>query len=403
MKKKMMILLGILFLHQIALTSTVEGYESGVEVQILTLSDPIGMKQEMGDLPLAVSVSPDDLYEVSNSVLVAESWLRTNVLAYYPKSRIAHVVVGHDVLCVSAHEDKFELILPCSKNIYYALTRWGLEREIKVSPSVSSRCVKIDSGSDLGEKLMKPLLEFMESINSTYVVNPVESSDELVDLVSAHLQYMKKFGSLKFKDINVVTSRPNWIKPISRKLSVVDSEPIDPFPARPTPLIEPSPSSSIHITIPAHIANSPLSPVFGSTSLPPVPLSLAPQPSPVVVIPAAPPSGYQLPPCRNPVVAPPETGPVMPEKLWCVAKPSVPPEKLQEALDFACGAGSADCEEIQPMGSCYYPDTAVAHASFAFNSYWQKNKRLGGTCSFGGTAMIINADPSFMSCKFKVT
>ncbi|KAL9271894.1 Glucan endo-1,3-beta-glucosidase 1-like protein, partial [Drosera capensis] len=98
-------------------------------------------------------------------------------------------------------------------------------------------------------------------------------------------------------------------------------------------------------------------------------------------------------PCGNPVVAPPETGPVMPEKLWCVAKSSMPPEKLQEALDFACGAGRADCEEIQPMGSCYYPDTAVAHASFAFNSYWQKNKRFGGTCSFGGTAMIINADP----------
>ncbi|GFY83071.1 hypothetical protein Acr_02g0013110 [Actinidia rufa] len=27
-------------------------------------------------------------------------------------------------------------------------------------------------------------------------------------------------------------------------------------------------------------------------------------------------------------------------------------------------------------------------------SYWKKNKRVGGTCSFGGTAMLINAEPT---------
>ena len=77
-----------------------------------------------------------------------------------------------------------------------------------------------------------------------------------------------------------------------------------------------------------------------------------------------------------------------------MAKPSVPAETLQEALDYACSEGGADCEEIQPQGNCYHPDTVVAHASYAFNSYWQKNKRKGGTCGFGGTAMLINADPS---------
>ncbi|GFY83072.1 hypothetical protein Acr_02g0013120 [Actinidia rufa] len=60
-------------------------------------------------------------------------------------------------------------------------------------------------------------------------------------------------------------------------------------------------------------------------------------------------------------------------------------EKLQEAMDYACGEGEADCEVIRPQGNCYSPDTVVAHAS-----YWQKNKRVGGTCSFGGTAILIN-------------
>lgn len=87
-------------------------------------------------------------------------------------------------------------------------------------------------------------------------------------------------------------------------------------------------------------------------------------------------------------------------RLWCVAKPSVPVETLQEAMDYACGEGGADCGEIGPRGSCYYPDTVVAHASYAFNSYWQNNKKEGGTCEFGGTAMLINADPSFNHCRF---
>lgn len=77
-----------------------------------------------------------------------------------------------------------------------------------------------------------------------------------------------------------------------------------------------------------------------------------------------------------------------------MAKPSVPVETLQDAMDYACGDGGADCTEIMPHGSCFYPDTVVAHASYAFNSYFQKSKRNGGTCNFGGTAMLVSSDPS---------
>jgi hypothetical protein len=36
----------------------------------------------------------------------------------------------------------------------------------------------------------------------------------------------------------------------------------------------------------------------------------------------------------------------------------------------------------------------MAHASFAFNSYWQRAKAAGGTCDFAGSAMLITRDPS---------
>lgn len=88
---------------------------------------------------------------------------------------------------------------------------------------------------------------------------------------------------------------------------------------------------------------------------------------------------------------------------WCVAKPSAQVEQLQEAMDYACGEGGADCEEIRPDGRCYYPDNLVAHASFAFNSYWQNKKDVGGTCSFDGAAVLVDSDPSSLLCQFMHT
>uniref|UniRef100_J3N1Y9 X8 domain-containing protein n=1 Tax=Oryza brachyantha TaxID=4533 RepID=J3N1Y9_ORYBR len=65
----------------------------------------------------------------------------------------------------------------------------------------------------------------------------------------------------------------------------------------------------------------------------------------------------------------------------------------QEAMDYACSQDGVDCQEVSAGGSCFYPDTIAAHASYAFNSYWQKMKRIGGSCGFGGAAVLINSDP----------
>ncbi|MBA0813027.1 hypothetical protein Gohar_026916, partial [Gossypium harknessii] len=120
----------------------------------------------------------------------------------------------------------------------------------------------------------------------------------------------------------------------------------------------------------------------GTSLSPPSPIGF--NPSPPVFLP--------------PIVYPPPTGPPPPNvapstALWCVAKPSVPDPIIQEAMNYACGSG-ADCNSIQPSGSCFHPDTLYAHASYAFNSYWQRTKYSGGTCEFGGTAILVTVDPS---------
>lgn len=78
---------------------------------------------------------------------------------------------------------------------------------------------------------------------------------------------------------------------------------------------------------------------------------------------------------------------------WCIASESASKTALQVALDYACGYGGADCSAIQAGGSCYDPNTIRDHASYAFNSYYQKNP-IPTSCNFGGTAVTTSTDPS---------
>ncbi|KAM3306128.1 glucan endo-1,3-beta-glucosidase 3 [Capsicum chacoense] len=377
-----------LFFLYFALNAAV-GHES---VKLSTLV-PLQSFPRTDIATIAVSLPIEHLDGVSTSVLEAENWLRTNVLAHYPATNITTILAGHTLLCQKDQENRMSLILPSVKNIYYSLTRWGLHTEIKVSTSFSSYCLD----QNMAEQYVKPLLEFFQHVNAPYVVSTARDLDEKIEtLMNSHLGSMKKLGNFSLSKIFLISENPKLMRPLSRKLSTFDSKYT--IPTRPTPLA-PNPNQ----LSPAFAANSPLPPLIGNISPP-----FAPEMAPPLFNPISP-YGPHLPPCipshggvGGPVGAPAIGGGGLhgSNGLWCVAKPSVPPETLQEALDYACGEGGADCEAISPTGSCYYPDTVVAHASYAFNSYWQKTRSTGGTCGFGGTAMLINSDPSYLHCRF---
>ncbi|OAP19238.1 hypothetical protein AXX17_AT1G29790 [Arabidopsis thaliana] len=80
---------------------------------------------------------------------------------------------------------------------------------------------------------------------------------------------------------------------------------------------------------------------------------------------------------------------------WCIAKANASPTSLQVALDYACGYGGADCGQIQQGAACYEPNTIRDHASFAFNSYYQKHPG-SDSCNFGGAAQLTSTDPTFI-------
>ncbi|PWZ40346.1 Glucan endo-1,3-beta-glucosidase 1 [Zea mays] len=207
---------------------------------------------------------------------------------------------------------------------------------------------------------------------------------------------------------------------------VQDTSPIATVPStNPSPAIITVPSTNPTITIPS--LNPLPTPITApstnipspSTMLPPVPV-IYPLPTPSTSSPPAvpvtnpavttpstsPPSTptpFNNPPLLNPtptpaptVTAPAASG----RQVWCVAKAAGSSEAaLQNALDYACGIGGVDCSAIQLSGSCYYPNTIQAHASYAFNTYYQRNP-VSSSCDFGGTAMLVTANPSSGSCVF---
>lgn len=176
----------------------------------------------------------------------------------------------------------------------------------------------------------------------------------------------------------------------------------------PLPLPPPAsttPTPTLPYPSPPESFPSPTEPGLG----PPSPTIYVPSPeSPTIYVPSPPspsifvpgPPVFEPPVVYPPPMVPPPRGKTPSAgALWCVAKPSVPDPIIQEAMNYACGSG-ADCDSILPSGSCFQPDTLFAHASYAFNSYWQRTKVAGGSCDFGGTAMLVTVDPSYDGCRF---
>ncbi|XP_060215636.1 leucine-rich repeat extensin-like protein 3 [Lycium barbarum] len=201
-----------------------------------------------------------------------------------------------------------------------------------------------------------------------------------------------------------INSPPFGIYPPPPTPTPTSSKSMPPSPQNSSPTFT-SPPPTPSGAIPPPLLSTPPPPTPSGTMPPPLLSTSPPPPSPTAKTPhhnsPKPPAVKQPPPNSNHSSPPPPPNPPKkPENaVWCVAKPTVPADLIQQALDYACGSG-AGCDAIQPNGACYQPATLLSHASYAFNSYWQKRKQGGGTCDFGGTAMLVTVDPSYDHCSF---
>jgi len=176
------------------------------------------------------------------------------------------------------------------------------------------------------------------------------------------------------------------------------SSPPPPVTEAPSPPAAPttptSPSSPSWSAVPPPPTSTPPAPVL----TPPAPTTYPtpPPPLPTAPVTTAPPAATTP---SSPSTTPGQSQPV--GKTWCVAKPGAAATDIQNALNFACGEGAADCSAIQPGGLCFWPQTLMSHASYAYNSYYQKNGRNYWNCYFGNTGVITITDPSYTGCTYE--
>lgn len=83
-----------------------------------------------------------------------------------------------------------------------------------------------------------------------------------------------------------------------------------------------------------------------------------------------------------------------------MAKNNAEDAALQTALDWACGAGGADCGPIQNGGPCYDVNSVQNTASYAFNDYFLKHGLTDDSCNFNNNAAVTSLNPSYGNCKF---
>ncbi|KAL5581577.1 hypothetical protein UlMin_014019 [Ulmus minor] len=202
-----------------------------------------------------------------------------------------------------------------------------------------------------------PKTQINEAKNMLRAVNHLNIDDPFDEASSyeEQLELSSPFSLPPFESLSPQNAPPYFVNP----------------PFAPSPKTHPPPPPPPHYLPGPPKGSNPSPPKLGPNLSPPVFL-----PPIIYPPPSGPPSGHQKP--KFPV--------------WCVAKPTVPEPIIQEALDYACGSG-ADCKSIEINGPCYHPASLVSHASYAFNSYWQNTKVAGGTCDFGGTAMLVTDDP----------
>ncbi|CAN6694759.1 unnamed protein product [Malus baccata var. baccata] len=387
-------------------------------------------------ISVVVALPNELLSSAASDPSFADKWVQSNISHYHPKTQIEAIAVGNEVFVDPNNTTQF--LVPAMKNIQSSLVKYNLS-SIKLSSPIALSALNSSyppsAGAfnpDLIEPVIKPFLEFLTQTSSYLMINAYpffayESTSDKISLDYALFRTnpgnpdsgngLKYYSLLEAQidavfaamsavghgDVKVVVTETGW--PSKGDENEIGSGQANAaayngnlvkrvLTGGGTPL---KPKDPLNVYLFALFNEDQKS---GPTSERNYGL-FYPDEKKVydIALTAAGLSGDQSSPANESKVQVPTASPSA-GSTWCVANAKAGEEKLQAALDYACGEGEADCRPIQEGSTCFTPNTLEAHASYAFNSFYQKRARGTGTCNFGGAAYVVAQPPKYGTCEF---
>ncbi|KAJ7557335.1 hypothetical protein O6H91_05G122500 [Diphasiastrum complanatum] len=374
------------------------------------------------NIQIIVGIPNEEILSVGQSNATAANWVKKNVAIYLPSTNITGIAVGSEVL--TDYTTAASVLVPTMKYIYAALVAANLDSQIKVStPHATS--LMLDSfppsqaffNQTYAKSVMQPLLDFLSQTGSYFMLNiyPLALYQQNRQVMSidfalfrpntgavdsnTNLLYNNVFDSmldaafsamaaLNHSDLSIVVSESGWPSRGDMNEVGVSSDNAETYNSN---LVKHVLNNTGTPQKPGISVNTYIYEIFnedrreGATSEKNYGV-FYPDMTPV----------YALDITGTGAVNTNGTS----NRTWCVAKLGASDTSLQAALDFACGQGNASCAAIQPGQSCFNPNTVRSHASYAFDSYYQKQGMSPGSCDFRGVATVTTTDPSYGQCLF---
>jgi len=127
-------------------------------------------------ITVMVMLPNDNLAAAAADPSSARRWVRRNVAAYYPATRIHGVAVGNEVF--EEAKNLSGQLVPAMANVHDALVKLGLDEALKVSTPIAFTALKESwppsAGrfrDDIAQSVMKPMIEFLEWTGSYLTIN----------------------------------------------------------------------------------------------------------------------------------------------------------------------------------------------------------------------------------------
>ncbi|CAN1297146.1 Glucan endo-1,3-beta-glucosidase 3 [Linum perenne] len=371
---------------------------------------------------VTISVPNDQILGIGQSIATAANWVARNVISHVPGTNITAIAVGSEVL--TTLPNAAPVLVSALKFIHSALVAAKLDSQIKVSTPHSSSII-LDSFppsqaffNRTWNPVMVPLLKFLQSTESFLMLNvypyyayiqsngvvpldyalfrPLRPNKEAVDS-NTLLHYTNVFDALvdaaysamsglNFTNVPVVVTETGWPSKGDSSEQEATAENANTYNSNLIKHVLNNTGTPKHpgIAVSTYIYelyNEDLSTrtvseknwgLFDANGIPVYILHLT---------------------GSGTVLANDSTN-----QTFCVAKERADRKQLQAALDWACGPGRVDCSPMLKGEPCYQPDNVIAHATFAFNAYYQRMAKSPGSCDFKGVAAITTTDPSHGSC-----